>query len=240
MLLRTRIFKPFDYWVDVKDWAANWTGTVVFTQSGHDKVVTAHPDPLEPSTTTTSAKYDITATTTLGAVALEVPLIPGIHDEDFIRFDVTTAATASQAYHWDVQQTVPCDTEGCTEPPHIEQSTYDDSVIGDQPVDTVKYVVLQLRPDGSYTLELSFPAPEMNGTWGSTTPVKSEGGTLQTGTFQVHLVLEIAGEGPNPTTLSGSVSKPVVRTISPLHTGGRGDPMPITTTETLTWKFVKQ
>ncbi len=239
IILRTRLFKPFDYRLDVKDWASAWKGKIVFTQSGDGKVETSDPDPLEPSTTTTTAHYDITAETTLTSVVLEVPPfpVPGVHDDDYFQFGVSTTATAAQNYHWHRKQTVICDTEGCTDPPHIEEFTYDDSVLGAESQNASGFVVLTLHPDGSYTLELSFPAPEMAGLWSATTPQSSDGGKLETDTFQVHLVLEIAGDGPNPTTLSGEVSKPVLRTISQLHSGG--DPLQVETTEKVTWNFVK-
>ena len=58
-----------------------------------------------------------------------------------------------------------CDTEGCTDPPHIEEFTYDDSVSGAESQNASGFMVLTVHPDGSYTLELSFPARYRQELW---------------------------------------------------------------------------
>jgi hypothetical protein len=206
IILRTRLLKPFDYTLDVKDWTAPWKGKITFKQAGsaNQQVITAPG-----ASVTTTATVDRTVELTVNEVLLEVPPFPG-HDETLVELKTSTVPTVSQTYQSHVHEPPICDQEGgCNPMPPPYDSLYNETLNGSEKSDS--YQVLHLKPDGSYEIELQFDLGSMAGTW-------SDSGSGKTGSVRlpggpISLTLAMTSADPHATIIEGSSEDAVVKNI---------------------------
>ena len=234
MILRSRVLKPHDLSFQVKDWAKSWTGTITFTQSGDQSVTQSDPVDGGTHTVTTTGHYEVSATAKITGLVLDVPYYPGFHEEETIELD--TAITASNAQKYQRHEHTPgvCDTEGgCPTPPPDYDDIYVEQVAGSgtQSFADGAAVFLHLKPDGSYTIELSFQPPDGTGTWSDS--YSGTGGPLVTSSQPVHLAVTVSGGPPNPTSLNNSDSEPIDLQLSSIR--GAVAAITVPTTLTMTW-----
>jgi len=206
-LLRTRLLKPFDYWVEVKDWTGPWKGKITFKQSGgRSETVIKGPG----SSVTTTASIDRTVELTISGVLLELPPFPG-HDETFVELKTATVPTVSQSYQSHVHEPSVCDQEGgCNPMPPPYDTLYVENLAGAQTSDS--YQVLHLKSDGSYEIELQFDPGSMAGTWSDSWSGKS--GPAQVPGGPISMTIAMTTPDPYVSVIQGSKQDAVVKTIT--------------------------